>query len=846
MLSRGEKRSLASALDGLETKHAELEGFLSDGNIDDALSRLSYCQQVAIHVGNRIEDAAGQGTGAVKILEEYCEECFRLYESLSQEKPVVQRSDESGLPALLSRAQNKLSELKVKKELVFLPYKAAMWDSLESIWEAANADEDCEAIVAPIPYFEKRADGSFGEMRWEKDKLPTRVSITDIFSYDFEAIHPDAIFFHNPYDKWNHVTTVHPDFYSDRLKKWTDCLVYVPYFAAPGGQMNPDQAAFPSYLYADYLVVQSEEIIDYYDEKIPRKKFLPFGSPKWDRVIRLSKERPSAPMEWREKLAGKRVVFYNTSLTDMLQDTECYLKKMGEIFDIFQEREADCLLWRPHPLFESTLKRLRPDFLNTYLDLKERFVRDSIGVLDQTPEMETAVVLSDVYLGDLATSVISLFEALNKPMLIANSRVRRLGENDVWKMTGACFYSRLASNRYKVILGNRLFGSEEKGFRYRFLQKLPEETEMTAYQTATVELGGKLYILPRFEQRILVLTPEEEPRSIHFRQEKIEGEAFSGFYVYRELIFLFPVHYPAMVRLHTDTERVDYLEGIGNHLFAQWEAITATPRFGLENQLYFLVPGGCRLLRMDAESLAEEEFALPTEEAIYTAALDLSDGERMVFFPCKGTKIIVWNNRTGISKVYDASIPELKAYRRPDYEECEERYFWNGVFHREKLILAPCWGNRFVEVNLETGEAVRWESPFEIADQKKTRPWEAWGTGWFCPEDEKGIAVFNSAYDRVAYQIDLDTMDCHEIEMCFADEDEACHALARGFEASRVGHWYYCGEEVYAPLEVMLSGVVYGKPYDAKRQREVIGAGNANFDGDCGEKVFRFIKEKIG
>lgn len=37
-----------------------------------------------------------------------------------------------------------------KKEMVFLPYKVSMWDSLESVWRAAYEDKDnCLAYVVP-------------------------------------------------------------------------------------------------------------------------------------------------------------------------------------------------------------------------------------------------------------------------------------------------------------------------------------------------------------------------------------------------------------------------------------------------------------------------------------------------------------------------------------------------------------------------------------------------------------------------------------------------------------------------------------------------------------------------
>ena len=38
--------------------------------------------------------------------------------------------------------------------------------------------------------------------------------------YDIEKRRPDVIYIHNPYDKGNFVTSVHPAFYSDELKKY--------------------------------------------------------------------------------------------------------------------------------------------------------------------------------------------------------------------------------------------------------------------------------------------------------------------------------------------------------------------------------------------------------------------------------------------------------------------------------------------------------------------------------------------------------------------------------------------------------------------------------------------------
>lgn len=66
-----------------------------------------------------------------------------------------------------------------KKEVYFLPYKASMWDSLESVWEEYEANEEWNAYVMPIPYYNRKQDGSLGELHWEGEIFPKNVTITD-------------------------------------------------------------------------------------------------------------------------------------------------------------------------------------------------------------------------------------------------------------------------------------------------------------------------------------------------------------------------------------------------------------------------------------------------------------------------------------------------------------------------------------------------------------------------------------------------------------------------------------------------------------------------------------------
>lgn len=138
----------------------------------------------------------------------------------------------------------------------------------------------------------KKADGTLGEEHYEGGEYPDYIPVTGYDSYDFEARRPDIVFIHNPYDGGNHVTSVHPFFYSKNLKRYTEKLVYVPYFVLEGNGIPENYALTTGVIYADYVVVQNEtekdDYIRYFKKAAPdfpiEDKLLPLGSPKFDKV----------------------------------------------------------------------------------------------------------------------------------------------------------------------------------------------------------------------------------------------------------------------------------------------------------------------------------------------------------------------------------------------------------------------------------------------------------------------------------------------------------------------------------------------------------------------------------
>lgn len=316
-MRKSQKKQIEHILGLLDQAHTAIRKALETKNTEIALTLLEQSQDLAIQAGGMIEESLGENFVTVGLLENYCELLYQTYEQIRQQQPVNIGKVCKNLRRELIRIENSVkNDIPVRTSVVFLPYKASMWDSLESVWKAADADPDCDAYVVPIPYFDKNPDGSFSRMHYEGHQYPDYVPVVSWEEFDLETERPDVIYIHNPYDECNHVTSVHPAFFARELIKFTSMLVYIPYFIL--NEIDPDdQSAVdgmkhfcftPGTIYANRVIVQSEDMRKIYineylkaakemglpgehvDRKFQEKKFLGLGSPKIDKVLSARKE----------------------------------------------------------------------------------------------------------------------------------------------------------------------------------------------------------------------------------------------------------------------------------------------------------------------------------------------------------------------------------------------------------------------------------------------------------------------------------------------------------------------------------------------------------------------------
>ncbi|MDR2112385.1 MAG: hypothetical protein LBQ62_04690 [Candidatus Accumulibacter sp.] len=433
------QKQLLGLIQTLGEAHAEAERLFSAKKTEIALGLLSHCRKNASRIGSIIEELEGEGTRTVVHLEEYGEILHRI------DVDTIHEGNDSGFfeqldKQLLIIENSVRTDLKPNRiEMVFLPYKVSMWDSMESVWRAANADPDCDAHVIPLPYYDRRPDGTFGQMHCEGGEFPEDVPIIDWQKYNFAERRPDVIVIHSPYDDNNHVKSVHPDFYSKQLKEFTDLLVYIPYFVCLGN-ISERFVACTGTLHADKVVVQSDRIRDTYIRvfrEIEKRnncpggfgnleeKFIALGSPKFDKVIDTKREDCKIPDAWRkliEKPDGtrKKVVLYNTCIEVLLEGNEKVLHKLRRVFDCFRERDDVVLLWRPHPMSAATYESMRPQLYGEYQDIVAEYRRQGFGIYDDTADPHRAIAVSDAYYGDAWSSLQVMFTYTGKPVLMQN------------------------------------------------------------------------------------------------------------------------------------------------------------------------------------------------------------------------------------------------------------------------------------------------------------------------------------------------------------------------------------------------------------------------------------------
>ena len=716
-MRRYKKKELLETADMLVEAN-EVIGRLCKSNTDGALELLGQCQESAILLGNLIESKGDGYAELVEILENYCENIYQMSIAISAEEQIrkLSKKIQKQLIYLNNKIQHEIPE--DKKEVVFFPYKASMWDSLESVWMAADADEDTDAYVVPIPYYDKNPDGTFREMHYEGDQYPDYVPVTNYEEYDFEERRPDIIFIHNPYDQFNYVTSVHPRFYSGNLKQYTEKLVYIPYFIL--GEIKPDdEEALKGMKHfcineavknADKVIVQSEdmrqvyikvlteesggskEARDYWEKKIDGS-----GSPKVDKVLRTKKEDLEIPEEWLKVIqkpdgSWKKIVFYNTSVTALLQYDEQMLKKIENVFQIFQENKDEvAFLWRPHPLMESTLVSMRPELWENYRKIREKYREKGWGIYDDTADVDRAIILSDAYYGD-GSSIVQLYQKTGKPVMLQNVNAINAEEEEQSKVCKVVIGDAIILNNkiwFFSINFRGLFSMDvtSKTVEYFDIPSKMLYSQKNAFGSMAL-MGSKIYLIPHNEKSIFCFDiNDKEFKKIELNKKITDCNKtlFMGIGKYQKYLFIMGTEIPIIIRLNTEDDSIEYItqweKDIKKLVFDSRDAYFRKQCIILKNKLFVPFCNANAVLELDCDSLKTVIHIVGMEKQGYSGIC--YDGNSFWLSPRRSGSLVKWNNKTGLER----SVMINKTGK-----ELESLSFVGITYYDKRICLLPFYG----------------------------------------------------------------------------------------------------------------------------------------------------------
>lgn len=587
----------------------------------------------------------------------------------------------------------------VKIEVVFLPYKASMWDSLESIWKEADADPRCDTYVVPIPYYDRKPGFDLGAAHYEGGLFPSDVPVLYYERYNLEERKPDVVYIHSPYDEKNYVTTVDPRYYSIELKKHTGLLVYVPYFVGEQ-KISEHFCKLPGVLNADRVIVQSEEIKKQYIKFSgqPDSKFLAFGSPKIDKVLNAKKENYVLPKEWEDQIKGRKIVLYNTSLNGMLRCSDHLIAKLKHVFSCFAKRHDIVLWWRPHPLSKSTATTIRPQIFAAYNDLENWYREKKIGVFDDSPDVHRAIAVSNAYYGDYS-SLVPLYKTTGKPFMIQNHEMTCVQADSLF------FYDCAIQDGCMYFFHggfNGLFSLKLETGQIDFLGQVPgEDLYKRDLYRGVVLSGNKLFLAPFAAEKIAVYDLKTHlftsiPLIKTEKMLNTSGKFFVCF-PHGAKVFMVGCRFPAIAEIDTQTLEVRW------HTSWYHKHKNALRKFSGEiifRQDAVVIGDTCYLGSCQSNEVFE--FCLKTGKSrFYSVGSPQNrytgicfDGESFWLAP-KGTgSVVQWNKKTKMCREYDAFPNELPREELITFSCIEQNGQILLYYERdmETLVLNPATG----------------------------------------------------------------------------------------------------------------------------------------------------------
>lgn len=836
MLTIDIKNRLLQILKCILELHNEI---LLTKNENTFLRILQDCQSAAINVGETLETDVDNANYIIHILEDYCEAVYLMTQTIS-----ISNEKISQLNILIKEVIDFVELQKNKYRVVFFPYKASMWDSLESIWIACRKDKRCECRVVPIPYFKFDQQTSSAQFCYELTDFPDYVPVRNYLNYDITKERPDIAYIHNPYDNFNYVTSVHPDYYSKRLKEYVRKLVYVPYYVT-SGQVSEHHKFLPVYAQMDYMIAQSETFkhgfigLPYYN------KILALGSPKFDSIIHKINKTHLIPDCWKIILDGKKAVMLNTSINCFLSSGEIMLEKIRRIFKVFEIREDVVLIWRPHPLMEATITSMRPELKASYNKLIGYFKHSKIGILDNTPDITNTVAISDAYIGEKSSSVVNLFEVAGKPVFILDNYITESFSEEEKRTIIIADIVKTDHNDWIIPLQyNGLFKMEQEHWdNINFMNRFSGQSIWACTYISALERDGKIYLSP-YDATVAVCYDINDNK-IEILNHKCNTNITSWNLVgHHDFLFFILNYHDAILQYNLKTkEWIKHSNVFKKMIKTDSKFPNMWSHTVYKELLWITAINSNKILQFNMNTGKIGTLQIGSGKENYSA------------ITCDDMYLYIAENHSGSIVYINQANGDIGFYKMPEGFNLKEKNDGINIAHlklinmQNYIITIPYMGNSMVKINKKSGESSFliknfWDSSDNIHNGYTP---DIRGKAFFAKQIDQNHILVQRLWDGALAKVNVDT-DQYTIQypMMCKESYQKFVMHQTGFEKKGEGNNYVCMESKIISLDLFLNKLINQELADLKEQQiETLTSMATNLDGSCGEKVHNCLMDKL-
>ena len=432
--------------DSVEIIHEILLNKDSGLSYEDIITYLSELQNNIVSFGTLTESIKGEDCNTVKLLEQYLEVIYKVakyvqkfdegisYEASAESK--YAECDEGVKDTFASISEAIDSEIVNRRSVLFLPVKAKHFSSMRMAYEMEAATPDTDVYVMPLPYYYKEYDGSFkDEMHIDTEEfIKANIPVTDYSRFDLSLLCPEKIYINSAYDEYNMAVSVDTRFYARNVKKYTEKLIYIPYFKL----MEFDRANYPCWynmqyyctvpgvVMADKVYVQSENTRKVYIDKLNEWAGDEKYTDIWEQKIDVYDESCEEHSEDELRDAGsEKTIVWFVSAGSLAEFGDKYIEKAYRNLDVFAlTKDKLKVLLISEPFLDEMIKTYSDELYKKWTGFIDEFNRSGIGeVVSQVEEKSVDVLLkATAYYGD-PSYICKDFILMKKPVMLQNVEV---------------------------------------------------------------------------------------------------------------------------------------------------------------------------------------------------------------------------------------------------------------------------------------------------------------------------------------------------------------------------------------------------------------------------------------